>query len=84
MRRIAYEPRLDLAIRAGEIMLFRGRSKLRPSSLNELGRGSRITSVTQRAQISSDSLGSQFAYTGGGSGGNWPSDDPRPPGSQED
>lgn len=83
-RRIAYEPLLDISIRAGEVMLFRGRSKRRPPMFNEHRRGRRVVSVRQRAQISSASLAAQFSYTGGTTGAeSWPSDDPKLPPTPE-
>lgn len=82
-RRIAYEPRLDLALRASVAMRFRGRGKLRPNTIIEVGRGDRVTSITARAQLSTSSIGSQFAFTGGGGGGlaGWPDENGRIPGS---
>lgn len=80
VRRIAYEPRLDLAIRANAAMLFRGRGKLRPDAIVEIGRGDRVTSVTARALLSTASIGAQFGFTGGGGLGGWPDETGRIPG----
>lgn len=62
-------------------MLFRGRGKLRPGSIVQIGRGDRVTSVTARAQLSTSSIGAQFGFTGGSGGpSGWPDETGRIPG----
>lgn len=79
-RRLAYEPLLHVAIKSRDDMLFRGRTIARPPMFTEHRRFTRVTAINQRQRISSASMGSQFAYTGGSYGsGSWPSDDPKPP-----
>lgn len=78
-RRLAYEPLLHIAIRAGEELVVRARTKLRPAVLTEHRRATRLTSLTARARINSTSTGAQFAFTGAGYSSRFPSDDPVPP-----
>lgn len=59
VRRIGYEARLDLAIRAGPILL--SRTKDRPDVLTERGAGDRTTSQAELNSITSSSFSSQTA-----------------------
>ena len=64
-RYIAFDPKLDVAIKAGSLLFYRGRSRQLPLAFTEHVRSGRLTSKTDRSRINTASAGAQFAFTGG-------------------
>lgn len=75
VRRVAYVPRLDVAIRARPILMFTAARKARPPIFTENARGDRTTSKFLLSAVDSSSFTAQTAN------GNFPDteirDDPR-------
>lgn len=59
-RRIAYDARLDLAIRARAPTLFRAQQRARPEVLTEIARSERV--ATQVQHFDTTSYGQQVSY----------------------